>query len=620
MSLSVREAVDDLFAFDPDVKETFPSLDRMKMSRRRRRNNNASLAVPKTMTSLVKCLGGVVFQLLQKSTDVALTVTGIEREEAVVEICSTVFSICSSLGFVECTQDHILTVKIEPAKDLLCQLFNVSPSCLPSCPTGPVMSAGIIFAETKINIPRKRIGEEAKQSLDGQPSLTLPSTRASSIELLDDEAQEAEFVQVDGNSLQEMMESSLDHHGVIFKDIAEKYASDGDIYCRFVHKTWPKREGDEVGVFPISFKYLSDALVCKPVSSAVTEASGDCKIVFPASLFFGLNLEGEFLQFCYLSGPEVKGASTPFRIFRPQEEEMREVAQEDDGDFVILKSKDALFQEQMDQLRSEKGSAISERDRVMRDLEKANKMIGEKDLEIKQKDKHLALLNYKVEDLENELTKQRQEFQEHKDKVRTTYNDILSVKEEEYTEVAKELHKIQVEHDSAKQMIAIKEKENNDLCLHINQLKAQANDLEKSLKEEKEVSRLLKSELDAATGTVQSLSTSLEKTSMERDSEKDKMKDLEKQVSNLTLRLKVAAEEYEKKGKECVRLEGKYNRLQEKINVSSLIFHSFKSNVSLFTSLDRRLCRPPGDLPDLYQHHLQQLPLTSFPLLPIKLL
>lgn len=526
------------------------------MSRRRRRRGGlltSANVLPKTVTDLAKGISGVVFQILQKSTHVILTVTGLEKEEAVSEICSTVYLICSSLGVIEYTDD-VLRLKTDSAKQLLCQLFDVSPKSL-SPSLGPGMSVDILFAKgrQKNHIPLNRINERRTPEVV-DISLSLPSTRNPSIDFLDDEAQEAEFVEVDRTSLEEMMRESTLEHGVIFKDIAETYPSDGDVFCRFVHRTWARQEGDLVGVFPVGRYEMTESLVLKPASSAVIETSGDCRIVFPASLFAGKNVEDEFLQFCYVSGSNLKGASTPFKIFKPKEEDLLEVDNGDDGDFVVLKSKDARYQEELDRLRTEKGHAISERDQAMNELKMVSAIIQEKD-------KHLESLREEMRAIKDQMDK----FQENAAVKRETYNQMLEAKDMEMNQVSEQLNQLKLEYEQSVKTLTRAQEDNDDLRVQLQDEKSNSIAVTSALQAEQTT---LKSHLEAATKTIESLSSALEKISMERDSDKQKVRDLDKKVTDLTLRLKAAAEEYEKKGKECLKLEAKYSRLQEKINVS----------------------------------------------------
>jgi len=444
------------------------------------------------------------------------------------------------------------------------------------------------------------------------------------------------------------------YEAVIFKDIAKEYPSDANIVCRFATKAHERQPGDKIAVFKLGWSNTNESIVGKLVDDAISEPSGEWKLDFHASICTSHETDSEFLQFVYLSGENVKGASTPFQIYRPKEEDMTEVVADDGDDFVVLKSKDAKHQEEKDALILKiselmaKNATTEAKERESKKLMlnfQAEKYTLEKEnvelkLQIQEYSQKMDDLKAELKSCESGLQAKEDEIAEHRkqmktlkfalddatNKIRERDVDLYDLKKKLDNERAVtvglrenfevEFGLLKRELDSANKKVAAlsqtlqesekncEEKEQGSHLLEatIDKLTEQLSklDCEKKglrdqlqnqaaiaeshqvhlviqknlLEEEKEklenehklqVERYER-ELDAARKTIESLSNQVERTAMEKESSKVREVELSKKVQELTSRLEVAKEEYEKQATRHIKLEGKYNSLKEKVN------------------------------------------------------
>lgn len=193
-----------------------------------------------------------------------------------------------------------------------------------------------------------RSEEKIVLSLKGNHSnnvLEASSARNStpdSLEFL--EESDSDFIE-----LNRMIEA--EHAAVLFSGILESYPTDSEIDCHFVTKSITPQHGDRIGIFKMGFKSVDECIQWKDVSECDQSKFSACILSEDASS------EGEFYQFCYIRADgEICGASNPFRVYRPTEDDFVQLqnkpASNDEEDFVVIKSHQALLQERYSEVKS----------------------------------------------------------------------------------------------------------------------------------------------------------------------------------------------------------------------------------------------------------------------------
>lgn len=138
----------------------------------------------------------------------------------------------------------------------------------------------------------------------------------------------------------------------MFPEIADRYANDCDIICKFTYNlfTPASTTSDRIGLYRVPYYAPHEYISFQWVADARAPLGGNRARDSCFSLTFkNLPKDEDFYQFQYLrteNGHESAiGASTPFQLQSPKAEELCTV--EDDEEFMVVKSKSSFFTEQM---------------------------------------------------------------------------------------------------------------------------------------------------------------------------------------------------------------------------------------------------------------------------------
>lgn len=409
--------------------------------------------------------------------------------------------------------------------------------------------------------------------------------------------------------------SGLDQHskmaqsryaGVLFSNIQDSYPSDGEIECRFsvINKSLINEHGaNKVGLYKVGWKSVNDCIG----SHSCTESKPDVLNPNERRLKFSATIlpeeasdSGDFYQFCYVTGDnEICGASSPFRVFRPNEDDFVELQNKgstnDDGDdFVVIRSHQALLQERLQQLITDNGILeFSKRSlqHKVNALEKENnelksqKMAADAKVQTLQDElRHVMSKFSLIQNREIEFDETLEQLQKELKK----YKGILQEKETESQGLRTTLDMIQEEHDFITSKLAKTSSERSDILSENNILRSELEDSKTMLQTHHENKQLLLGELKHSEKQYSKLEDevmvlrasldSLKLTTDEKTDELDSIKEsfrnketkFQQQIAEMTKRLKEASEEYQALYKRNFKTENKLIKLQTKLEVSEL--------------------------------------------------
>lgn len=412
---------------------------------------------------------------------------------------------------------------------------------------------------------------------------------------------------------------------VIFHDIWDWYPTDADIVCRYtVTKGVVTNAEDKVALFPVGWTSASqDAILSLPVpkqaSSSLVSGPGipeGChqeKVVFKVQ-DIPKDLQ-EFYQICYVGHSDsgsvtVCGASAPFQFRSPQDSgEWCEVEDAEDG-ILIVRSRAAVDQENLqkalkkgEQLQLEKKQVEIELQKITKELSECKIEAGKlrteiEDLKAERKqlqdrvllgehvERHVLRLQGEARALDadrNETGDKLSHAQRHIKVLEATIDtlgadkehilELLRAETRRGTEIAKRLEEVLMERENLKKQFdniqEEKEKLNENLMLtlkELSNLKSFNQDKDKQSTTEiesvRQILSLTEKKLEASQKQTLELETLYKKQSKLLESEEDEVGRLKEQVSDMQIRLEMAAEEYRKIYAAHVRAERRLSRRQ----------------------------------------------------------
>lgn len=208
-----------------------------------------------------------------------------------------------------------------------------------------------------------------------------------------------------------------DYASIIFQNLAEKYPVNAHIECKYtLTRTYEPGSRDWIGLYKVGWSsprdYKTYQWAVIPDSYKPNE-NNVAKVLFQAH-----NLpddDGEFYQFCYIGGGQVKGASVPFQFKRPRGDEFVAIEGEDDDDLMIIRTKTAVLQDSLDAalnkektLEVEKKKLESEKEILQRKLEELDKYLEEKNEQVNDVEKLLEARERELEEVADLLHKTKE--------------------------------------------------------------------------------------------------------------------------------------------------------------------------------------------------------------------
>ena len=342
--------------------------------------------------------------------------------------------------------------------------------------------------------------------------------------------------------------------GVEFNGIRDSYAADSDIVCRFIYTDCEWESGDVVAIKKIAWKEseLQTWLASVDASEAAVETkeSRIMRIAFSPSLLSGLKTSDDLFQFCYISGSTLRGASTPFAIIRPKEGDYSDFSREeelneDDG-FVVLKSPQALFQDEIEKLQTNlnHSEAVCKvwMEKVIR-LEKENdKLHVEKEQLLRQQESEKEESTRAKQQLESSL----EEVITRHSKSQAELTAALHLETESRQEAARALQETSDELTSVRARAAESQEALKQRVLQLQKELENKGEvvatLEQTIKSADKERQGAVADRDAAESRLLLLQSSMQRL-MEESREKEEK--LRETIDDLKLRLEKAAEVYE---------------------------------------------------------------------------
>ncbi|XP_071445755.1 tax1-binding protein 1 homolog [Hetaerina americana] len=438
---------------------------------------------------------------------------------------------------------------------------------------------------------------------------------------------------------------------VIFHDIWDWYPSDADIVCRYtVTKGVVVHPNDKIALLPVGWNSaLDDAILIVPVpkqSSSPVEGCHQEKVILKVQDIAKDSLE--FYQICYVSHTQpgcvsVCGASAPFQFRSPQEcDEWCEVEDAEDG-IVIVRSRAAFDQENLqkalkdgEHLQLEKLKVEEQLQRITKELsesqleagklrsEMENMMVEEKKLREKIEEMHhvenyVARVQSEAKAIDadrNETGNKLSHVQRHIEVLEATVATLAMDKEhmlgllrsetQRGGELSKRLEEVLLERETLKKEVETLQQEKLKISEELNQASKEITMLKTTLEKEKSSSKDLESLRERLILTEKKLEISqkhtaevevlYEKQSKLLETEQEEVKRLKQQVTEMQLRLEMAAEEYRKVYAAHVRAERKLSRRQNSAGRSGSVDDSGGGSRQR-ESRDTRRVVPPGMLP-----------------------
>jgi hypothetical protein len=549
----------------------------MAKRRKCRRMFSADKSVADAVDCVLRTFGSSAHSLIQS--------VGIEPDDVLLQLCVHVYQHLSRWGIIT-----DLLLPDEPVTHCI-------PAAQSHC-TSDHKSKSIPVTHVPDTLP------------DDLISLTSDISSSSSISLLEDPKSDPilqnNFYSSAFTDFSGMSDSK--YGAVDFRNIREQYVPDADIVCRFEYTQCEYQPGDVIGIKKIGWKMdeMHTSLVSVSASDAVIEADTPAartmRITFPRSLFAGLTAwpDDDLFQFCYISGSVLQGASAPFNIIRPKESDYGDFSRDsdsnDDDGFVVLRSPQALLQEKMEKLQTDLTAAESEKavfeikNKVLNEaLDQLNVKYGNVEVEKVSVQEERDALTAELDALRTSYKRLEQTLSDATSSHRTVVTDMTASLTNEkkrneglmlaLQETSDELTRVRAENaelrkslnDWTRRRQADEQvNESNDMMIRV--LKEEVRQLEQK-------TSLANAERDFAISSLDAAKKSLVQMAEQRNQNDLMVAELRRSVdqsnsvvSEYKLRLDKAKVEYEEKYKLCIKLEGKLQRLREKVSVS-LFYH-----------------------------------------------
>lgn len=288
-----------------------------------------------------------------------------------------------------------------------------------------------------------------------------------------------------------------DYASVIFQNLAEKYPEDAHIECKYtLTRTYEPSGRDWIGLYKVGWSSPRDYKTYEWVTIPENYKKHENNVA--KVLFLAHTLpedDGEFYQFCYVGGGQVRGASVPFQFKSPRGEDFVEV--EGDEDLMIVRTKTAVLQDNLDAAVKKERSLTVE----MKKLETDKFTL---DAKIKELDSYLEEKNEQVNDAEKLLEAREKELEEvavllHRTKGAEAE---LAVK---VCDLEKAVLSKQEKIDSMKDAAVDREMEGVQAKQEMATLQRQKEEAEEQLTAAKTLLKEQREELDQARGTAQGL-------------------------------------------------------------------------------------------------------------------
>lgn len=196
-----------------------------------------------------------------------------------------------------------------------------------------------------------------------------------------------------------------DYASVIFQNLAEKYPVNAHIECKYtLTRSYQPNARDWIGLYKVGWSsprdYKTYQWVVIPNDYKIHE-NNVAKVLFQAHVL--PEDDGEFYQFCYVGGGQVRGASVPFQFKSPRGEDFVEI--EGDEDLMIVRTKTAVLQENLDVANKKEKQLMDDKKKL-----ESEKLILE--AKIKELDSCMVDKNEQVNDAERLLEAREKELEE----------------------------------------------------------------------------------------------------------------------------------------------------------------------------------------------------------------
>ncbi|XP_046403476.1 tax1-binding protein 1 homolog B-like [Ischnura elegans] len=402
---------------------------------------------------------------------------------------------------------------------------------------------------------------------------------------------------------------------VIFHDVWDWYPADADIVCRYtVTKGVVFHPNDKIALLPVGWNSaLDDAILVIPVPDqqpSATEGSYQGKVLLKVQDI--AKDSSEFYQICYVSHTQpgravVCGASAPFQFRSPQEcEEWCEVEDAEDG-IVIVRSRAALDQENLqkaiekgEQLQQEKVKVEEQLQRITKELADSllesgklrteleemkaeGKKLEEKLGEMQDVQRYVVRLQGEARAIDsdrNETGNKLAHAQRHIEVLEATVSTLAADKEhmlgllrsetQRGGDLSKRLEEVLVERETLKNEVVALQEEKVKALSKLSAALKEVISLKSAVAQEKNVSKEIESlreklvltekKLEASQRQTAEVEAKYEEQSKLLKTEQEEVKRLKEQVAEMQLRLEMAAEEYRKVYAANVRAERKLSK------------------------------------------------------------
>lgn len=513
------------------------------------------------------------FAVIGKSAHTVLTSVGVEPDVTLLTICVHVYVQLCRWGLLPdpMCDDDLITAAL------------IGDNALTTAP-----ASGHVTTVYPL-VPGLHMSVTPAESRSGSSAADDRSQVSSSIELVEEE-EEMENGMF-SSAFTDFSSPSLEENGpVVFRGIRESYAADADIIARFVYENFDPQPGDVVVIKQTAWK--PDQVLTSLVSVSVSEATVETKaqtenimrVKFAPSLFSGIRTGDEFFQFCYISDARVQGASRTFSIIRPKEQDYADSCRDedvnDDDGFVVLKSPQARFQDNMEQLQTDVIRLQARNGDLKRQLLVVRK---EQSTLAEEKDAQLAMQRNENSVLMREIEELKAEKERIVEMHRSDKSELSSALEKQeqcnltmqqaFQETSDELTRVRTRHAELSKDVndlLRRRLEQEELC---EASERKAMQLKEELKQLQYEKSLASAERDMAIANAETLQSALNQESAARKKEQEenesKVAQLKRNVEDLKNRLETAAQLYQEQSKQCNKLENKLQRLHEKLNVRS---------------------------------------------------
>jgi len=195
-----------------------------------------------------------------------------------------------------------------------------------------------------------------------------------------------------------------DYAAVIFRNISDRYPVGAHIECTYsLTAIYKPCSRDWVALYKVGWSSPRDYITYQwaPIPPNYEEyQNNSAHVVFQSHLL--PDEDGDYYQFCYIGGGQVRGASVPFQFKSVETQDFVEIEHEEE-DMMIIRTKTAVLEENLEAAMKREQELEQEKKMVEHDVRALRSKLSEMDNEIEEKSERVSDTEKLLEAREKEL-------------------------------------------------------------------------------------------------------------------------------------------------------------------------------------------------------------------------